>query len=197
MQRLFSTIIAILAWFAVIGQFVLLLQNTTVSLAETIVRFVSYFTILTNTLVALFFSGRIFNAPVTNQPALLTAITSYILIVGLVYQLLLRHLWSPTGLQFVVDELLHSAVPLLVLLYWVRYGRKPNLQYVSIFKWVCYPFIYFLFVLARGAASDYYPYPFVNVEVLGYGKTILNAICILAFFVVVQAGLIAVAKKGK
>ncbi len=191
MQRGFSFTIASLAWFAVIVQFFLLLQNTTVPLTETVIRFFSFFTILTNTLVALYFTGRILNKPVTNRPALLTAVTSYILIVGLVYQVLLRHLWSPTGLQFAVDELLHSVIPLLVLVYWFQYGRKAELQFSQIRSWLYYPLFYFLLILARGALSGYYPYPFIDVTALGYGKAVLNAVVILAFFVIVQAGLVA------
>ncbi len=197
MQRVFSFIIALLAWFAVIAQFVLLLQNTTVGVAETIVRFFSYFTILTNTLVAVFFTGQIFNKPVASRSASLTAITSYILIVGLVYQFLLRHLWSPTGLQLLVDELLHSAVPLLVLVYWFLYGRHAILQFSSIVRWLYYPLIYFLFILARGAMSAYYPYPFINVEMLGYGQALVNAVLILAFFVILQVVLIALARSSR
>lgn len=195
MQRGSSFIIALLAWFAVIAQLFLMLKNATAPLAETVIRFFSFFTILTNTMVALYFTRLSFMRPAPRPSPLLTAVTSYILIVGLVYQLLLRHLWSPTGLQFVVDELLHSVVPLLVLTYWFQYGRSAGLQYAQIGRWLYYPLIYFLLILGRGALSGYYPYPFIDVTVLGYGKAVLNAVMILAFFVVVQAVLVVARRR--
>jgi hypothetical protein len=44
---------AVLGWFAVIGQLVLILQNRVLTVPGTIVQFFSYFTILTNIIVAL------------------------------------------------------------------------------------------------------------------------------------------------
>jgi ABC-type Na+ efflux pump permease subunit len=53
-----------------------------------------------------------------------TAITLYILIVGLVYNVILRFLWVLTGSQKIVDELLHLVIPVLVLLYWIVFVTK-------------------------------------------------------------------------
>ncbi|MBL7878732.1 MAG: Pr6Pr family membrane protein, partial [Chryseobacterium gambrini] len=55
-------------------------------------------------------------------------------IVGLIYQFLLRSTWNPSGMQKLVDELLHSVIPLLVLIYWYWYENKNNLKYGSILK---------------------------------------------------------------
>jgi len=49
------------------------------------------------------------------EAGVITAITVYITIVGLVYNVILRFLWKPEGLQFIVDELLHTVIPLLLL----------------------------------------------------------------------------------
>ena len=35
--------------------------------------------------------------------------------------------------------------------------------------WLAYPGVYLVYVLARGAVSGEYPYPFMDVKVLGYG----------------------------
>lgn len=113
-RQLFSFAGAVLVWFAVFLQLYLIVINRTASVTETIIRFLSYFTILTNILVALFFTAHIMPGKRSmfwffSRSA--TAITVYITVVGLVYQVLLRRLWSPTGLQWVADELLHSVVP--------------------------------------------------------------------------------------
>src|SRR5688572_13786460 len=118
MQRTFAVLIAVISWFALIAQFELMMQNRVVPVPETSIRFFSYFTILTNTLVALFFTARSLNLALTHTTGLLTAVTVYIFTVGIVYQFLLRHLYHFTGLQLAVDELLHTINPLLVLLFW-------------------------------------------------------------------------------
>ncbi len=47
-------------WMALIVQFILMMQNRVVGEFETIVRFFSYFTILSNLLVALSFTAEVF-----------------------------------------------------------------------------------------------------------------------------------------
>ena len=39
---------------------------------------------------------------------------------------------------------------------------------------VLYPLCWLVFTLIRGAVISWYPYPFINVTQLGYGRTILN-----------------------
>ena len=59
MKNTFSIIGFCLAWFAVIAQFVLMIQNRHHDVTETITRYFSFFTILTNILVALFFTAKL------------------------------------------------------------------------------------------------------------------------------------------
>lgn len=189
-RQLFSFAGAALVWFAVFLQLYLIIEHRTASVTETILRFFSYFTILTNILVALFFTAHMMPGEkrmfwfFSRSP---TAITVYITVVGLVYQVLLRHLWSPTGLQWVADELLHSVIPLFTIIYWWTISDRRNLEWKSIPSWLIYPFLYLVFVLIRGAASGFYPYPFVDVGVLGYGSVVLNSMGLFAGFVLLSA----------
>ncbi len=181
------------SWFAVITQFVLMLLNKQTSYLETIIRFFSFFTILTNTIVALFFSAKLFTSkknPLNflNKNGASTAITVFILLVGIVYQVVLRSIWEPKGLQKVVDELLHSFIPLFVFVYWFLFSKRDDLNFKTFLKWLSYPILYFLFIISRGLASGFYPYPFVNVEELGWAKIGINfvliTIMILILFVI-------------
>ena len=108
-----ATIGSVAAWLALGLQFYLMLSNRTESIMETIIRFFSFFTILTNILVACCFTllaiGK--KQSFLTKPSSLSAVTVYILVVGIVYNLLLRSTWNPQGLQKVVDELLHSVIP--------------------------------------------------------------------------------------
>ena len=184
MKRILALIFALIGWFAIIMQYYLMLQNSTLPFEEMTIRFFSYFTILTNLIVVVYFTSHIFKNPQkTEYSGMLTAITIYILIVGLIYQFVLRSAWSPTGMQKVVDELLHSVIPILVLSFWFLYENKSGLNNKQIAKWLIYPFIYLLYVLIRGNFSGFYPYPFIDVLTIGFSKVILNSFWILVFFV--------------
>lgn len=124
----------------------------------------------------------------------LTAITVYILVVGLVYQVVLRSLWHPEGLQMWVDELLHTLIPAAVLIFWALYQNFESLKWKSIFVWLIYPLVYLVFVLLRGKVSGFYPYPFVDVAQLGFQKVMTNSAFLLIFFVFISAIIIGCGK---
>jgi hypothetical protein len=187
MQRKLEIVGFILAWFAVIMQFVLIIQNRQANVTETIIRFFGFFTILTNILVGLFFTSKLFNSfskklKIFNQKGSLTAITTFILIVGLVYQFVLRSIWSPTGMQKIIDELLHTIIPSFVLIYWFLFSTKEKIKFTEVSIWLLYPLFYLFLVLVRGKFSNYFPYPFLNFPEIGFGKTILN--CVIIFLVI-------------
>ncbi|OPC29187.1 Pr6Pr family membrane protein [Elizabethkingia miricola] len=199
MKRSLTFIFAALGWFAVIVQYDLMIEGRTVSVSEATIRFFSFFTILTNILVALYFSITFFSrnksVSLINAPGTLTFITIYITVVGLVYQVALRHLWQPQGIQRLVDELLHSVIPILVILFWYLYEPKKNLKYSLAIKWLSYPLIYFIYILLRGNQSGFYPYPFVDVSVLGFAGVIQNAFFLSLFFFGLSSAFIFIGKQ--
>ncbi len=198
----FFAIIAIVGWFAVVLQLYLIIINRVVSLSETIVRFFSFFTIQTNILVAVCFTflwlkpkskcGLFFSKPKNT-----TAITLYITIVGLVYNAILRFLWAPTGSQKVVDELLHLVIPILVLLYWILFVPKKTLEFKDIFPWLIFPAVYLVYTLVRGAFFSFYPYPFIDVILLGYDKVLINSFFMLLAFLFFGTLFISIGKIKK
>lgn len=193
MKRKLSLFFSVIAWFAVIAQFILMMQNRVESIPETIIRFFSFFTILTNTLVAVYFT-LVYLKPEKQRTGSLTAVTLYITIVGLVYQIVLRPIWNPEGMQLVVDELLHSIVPICVLFYWALYENKSVVKWRQIPKWLIYPLVYLVFILIRGNFSNFYPYPFVNVTELGIQAVLINSLVLMGVFIVIAALLIALGK---
>jgi hypothetical protein len=115
----------------------------------------------------------------------LTAVTVYIVVVGIVYNLVLRWQWHFTGLQKLVDEMLHLVIPLFVLTYWYFFVSSASIKWKDAFKWMLYPFIYCIYILIRGGVSGFYPYPFMRVNELGYTKVFINCMFVtLAFFLV-------------
>ncbi len=176
-RKIFAAIAFLIAAASVILQFYLTLKNRTTSAPETITRFFSYFTILSNILVTLGFGAALSRGKSTDfllRPSVQTATAVYITIVGLVYHTILRSLWNPSGLQYLADEALHTINPLAFLIYWFVFVKAGNLKWKTAFLFLIYPLCYMFFILIRGHFSSFYPYPFVNVSELGYEKVWIN-----------------------
>lgn len=179
----------ILGWFALIAQLYLTMQSNIVPVDESVIRYFSYFTVLTNILVALCFTSLLLkrkDSGFFTKPTTLTATAVYITVVALIYNLILRFTWEPKGLQLVVDELLHLIIPILFVLYWFLFVPKDSLKWNDTFSWLIYPFIYLMFILYRGSASGFYPYPFVDVAKYGYATVFVNCFYVLVVFLVLS-----------
>ncbi len=199
MSKVLITAIFILECFALPVQYFLLLHDTEFTIFEATIRFFSYFTILTNSLVALcsFFllttadTGlKQFFSKSTTQ----TAITVYILIVGLVYNIILRPLAEFDGLHLVVSEIFHTIVPLLFLYFWIKFVPKQTLSYKWLPMWMIYPLVYVIYTLFHGIFSGFYPYPFIDAGKLGYAVATTNGVFVLVAFILLSAILIAFGK---
>lgn len=197
-QRLFQITIATITWIMLLLQFYLQIANRTTSIPEAIIRYFSYFTILTNLLVAISFTSLLLPKSrwhsFFSRNTVLTAVTLYILIVGLVYNLVLRSQWNPQGMQLVVDNGLHAITPLLTLLNWFFYVSVKEIRWKQTAKWLIYPLLYLIYVLIRGWFSNFYPYSFINVSDLGYEIALRNAGFVTIAFLVVSILILLIGK---
>ena len=186
-------VLSLLVWFALITQFYININSKVASISEIVIRYFSYFTITTNLLVAICCTVLLLN-PDSKLVRFktLTATTVYILIVGIIYNVILRFLWKPQGLQMIVDELLHSVIPAMFLIYWLTFVTKKNLKWKNILNWLIYPLVYISFILIRGAFSGFYPYPFINAGELGLQKALLNSVLIAVAFIIMSLLFIAI-----
>ena len=186
---------AIVAWFAILSQFILTYTFAEGGALLASLNLFSYFTILTNIMVAAAFTAFVFESKrrcaILCNPNTQTAILVYIIVVGAIYSLMLRGTWNPQGFQQFVDELLHSVVPLLFLFYWLYYTPKKGLSYSLAYKQLVYPALYLLFTLVRGAFTGIYPYFFVDVSKLGYKSVTISSVTITMVFVLLALMLIA------
>ena len=199
MKKNLALTIAITGWFAIITQYVIMLGNRTLSIGETTARFFIFFTILVNLLVALYFTRLVIfdNDPSNSvhKPGRLTALALYIFVVGFVYQVALRHLWSPKGMQLIVDELLHSVIPVFTIIFWILYENKTRLSYAQIPGWTIFPLLYLGLILVYGNATGYYPYPFIDVTTIGIKQALINAVIILLSFLAIATLVVFIGKK--
>jgi hypothetical protein len=194
-MRIYAAVGALLGWCALALQlYLMLVQAHGPERLTAVITYFSFFTILTNILTALVFTA------VALQPgwgqwlcqrSVQAAAAVYIAIVGMVYQLLLRQLWNPQGAQWVADVLLHSIMPVGYVLYWLLFAPRAGLSWKDAVTWLTYPAVYLVYILARGAMSGHYPYPFVDVNVLGYGGVLVRAAGLLLVFL--GMGLLVVA----
>ncbi|GEC78271.1 Pr6Pr family membrane protein [Flavobacterium aquatile] len=184
-----SVLMFILCWFTVILQLVLIIINRQASIVETLIRYFTFFTILSNILVAFVFTAESLQSNLLKffaRSNTQVAITVYIFVVGFVYNTILRFIWQPKGWDKVADELLHLVIPIVYILFWYFKFSKQTINYKSIFGWLLFPMIYIIVVMIRGYFSNYYPYPFLNVSDLGFAKVLYNAIYMTLFFVIVS-----------
>ena len=167
------------------------------SLLGGLLSFFSYFTIITNTLVATVLTCQVTTRESAArrwfmQPWVSSGIAVSIAVVGLAYNVLLRHLWHPEGWQWLADELMHDVMPLLFLAWWWICVPKGTLRWRHIALWVIYPLAYFGYALLRGHLLAVYPYPFIDVDALGYPQVFLNAGGLLVGFLVISLVVIGV-----
>ena len=180
MKKYIEIAIMLTTWFALILQLLIL--------KDSIANYFSYFTILSNLLVAISLTPLVFAAKTNlgyklSLPTSKSAVALYILIVGLVYNLVLRDIWEPKGWQLIADNLLHVIVPIAYLTYWLIFTGRKTLNYKDILSWTIFPFLYLIYSLIRGYYVNWYPYPFLDVAQFGYQQVLINAFFVMLAFV--------------
>lgn len=194
--------VALVAWFGVLLQLALSLRlahGQGLSTADGLIAYLGYFTVLTNILVGVSLGWPLLGPHTTlgrwfRQPGVAAAVAVSIAMVGLAYHLLLRHLWNPQGAQWLADTVLHTLTPLLCLLHWWAVVPPARMAWSAPLRWACWPVAYLAYALLRGAGLQTYPYPFIDVNQLGYAQTLLNALGLLSAFLLLATGFVAVAR---
>ncbi|MFC4478624.1 Pr6Pr family membrane protein [Flavobacterium chungangensis] len=190
-------IIFALELYALPVQFYLLLKNPEFTFFSAAVRFFSFFTITTNTIVflcsaLLLFGGRTAANAFFRKCTTITAITVYILIVGIVFNLLLRPTLHLEGHHLIVSEIFHTVVPVLFFFFWLFFVSPEKISFKVISSWLIYPIIYIIYTLFHGLATEFYPYPFIDATKLGFEIAIINGFFVLLSFVILSIILISI-----
>ncbi|AKU15654.1 Pr6Pr family membrane protein [Luteipulveratus mongoliensis] len=196
MTRAWHGLVAAVATFALVFQLVLIVRGESVlnqlepaSMTERLVRFVSYFTVLSNALIAYASatltrdpqrSGRVWNV------VRLSGIVG-ITVTGIIHWFFLRPLLDLEGSSYVADKLLHVVVPLLAVIGWVVFGPRGRVQASDLLPSLIYPIVWLAYTLIRGAITGWYPYPFLDADDQGYGLVTVNCLGITALLLGVSA----------
>jgi hypothetical protein len=199
-RRAVAALLAAVGWLALVLQLGIMLRNAAnagTSLLAAVGSFLSFFTVLSNLLVAAALAATVPAAPPRAfrqlvEPSGATALAGYITVVGVVYSLVLRQLWHPTGAQLVADILLHDVMPLAYVIYWLALVPKGRLRWRDVWPWLAFPAVYTAASLARGALIHVYPYPFIDVSALGYQRVLGNMVLLFAGFLVLGLMFVAI-----
>ena len=199
MRRLVAMAGLALGLFALVAQFAIIvparMQDGGAAVSAVIYYF-SFFTILTNTLLALVYLGAIvrgqrwlmlFRKPITRATAAAT-----ITLVGTYYHFMLSGLYQVDGLLEVCIVIMHYVAPVLYLIWFAVWNRTGTLKWAAIPRMLVYPLVYLVFILLRGAVTGEYPYPSFDVAALGYGPVAMTSVVLLAVLVVFNAAAIAI-----
>ena len=150
------------------------------------VNFFGFFTIQGNILLALVL---LITAAVSlggrAQGPLLTlvrgAATSWILVVGIVYNTLLIGTAGGVTLPW-ANTVLHVVFPLYGLLDWLLVADRPALPWRRLWVVTVYPIVWLVVVLVRGATDGWVPYPFLD-PANGYGSVAVAVLIVAVAFV--------------
>lgn len=182
LARPWHALTALVVWGALIFQLILIWrggvvldETAPVPLGTRLIRFISYFTVLTNILVAWSATTLALGHETTSKwwkVLRLNAIVG-IAVTGLVHWFFLRPLMNLSGGDYVADKLLHVVAPLLAVIGWAVFGPRDRADRSVLGPSLIYPIGWLAYTLVRGAVVDWYPYPFLDVNLHGYPQALI------------------------
>ncbi|GAA4869271.1 Pr6Pr family membrane protein [Luteimonas vadosa] len=169
-RRVLGGAIALVGAFALALQCLLLLEATRgeISAGMALLRFFSYFTILSNCLVVLATAAAAIEdgsgAGFFTRATVRAGIAIYIATTALVYAVVLHSLWQPTGAQWWADILLHYVVPVAYLAWWAGATPHGALRWGNLHGWLAFPLAFVAWIVFRQRAIEAWsPYPFLDL----------------------------------
>lgn len=154
-----------------------------------VVDTLSYFTIWSNIAVAVILALLALD-PVRDTLARRVLRLSSLLMItvtAIVYQVVLAPEIDVTGWSLLTDPLLHAVTPLVTVVVWAAWGPRGWVTARLVPLALTIPLLWIVWMLARGAVVDAYPYGFVNVVDLGYAEVARNLVLVLLFALALAA----------
>jgi len=194
--RVAHATVAIVAIAALLLQLALVISGSAVlvdqdppGLFTRLGRFVSYFTIQSNLLVAVA-SVMLARHPDRTTPWLrilrlagLVGITA----TAVVHFFLLRPLLDLDGADWAADKLLHMVVPALAILVWVIAGPRPMVRGRDVVLAMAWPAAWLVWTLVVGQLSGWVPYPFLDTDAEGWASVAVACVGVLVLMLAVFA----------
>ncbi len=167
LARLVAACLAVLAWVTLYYYIQVGLERRPHwTLWQELWRTGRYFTFLTNGLTAVTMTVVALGGRA--RPVWTTGLTLWMVIVGVVYHALLAREY--TGLRWWTDQGLHTAIPFVLLLWWVAFAPKAGLMWRHSALWLAWPGAYMGYALTRGVIDGRHPYFFIDPPLIGWPK---------------------------
>lgn len=166
MAQISAAIIALITLLGLLIRFVLKSQEYD-SLFLGVSYLYQFFTILTNSLI-LWVMGAISLRRPVHHVVVHAAVVS-IIGVGIIFHALLSQNGAKQGFDGLANQITHSVVPVISLIWWLVYADMQSLKWRDSFYALIWPSAYCVYALVRAEFSGFYPYPFINLEQLGWG----------------------------
>lgn len=154
-----------------------------------------YYTVLSNMLCFVYFAVLVVAQPKRENALIRGAVTMCISITGLVYHFMLNGMMEAgssqvTASMLVSNILLHYVVPCMVVLDYFLFAPKGQYKSLYPLAWLVLPYAYLGFAMVRAEVSPMrfsgfggdsrYPYPFLDVDLIGWDKVILIVLALTA-----------------
>ncbi len=183
-RRVAACVIAVVAWSALVLDVWVSVRHDGMSPTTAIWSELRYFTVITNLLAAAIFtsaalSGRLLSVRASGSVAV------PMLMVALIYWSVLYAQDPPPPEKTVANLLLHLFTPMLVVAYHLLAHRIARRAWPDALIWLCYPFAYLIYALARGLVDGRYPYFFLDPQVSGWSGLAVNFVILLLSFLIV------------
>jgi hypothetical protein len=119
--------------------------------------------------------------------------TLYMTITGIVYVLLLSNADVQTPLPW-VNLTLHYIFPVIIMIDWLLDNPVQSIRFKKALIWLVFPLLYGAYSLIRGASTGWYPYPFLNVDVIGLTDVLVNCLFIAVGGLLAVGAIVGLAK---
>ncbi len=147
----------------------------------------TYFTILSNILVAVILTMLFLNPSRDGKVFRVLRLDTVLMITvtGVVYNLVLAGDATNVGWQVLANSLEHQITPIVTVVVWLLVGPRGWINLRTIAWAFALPIGWLVYALIRGAIIGAYPYPFLDVVRYGYGTVLINVLGIVVFALVI------------
>lgn len=175
--------------------------------------FLAFYTNLSNIVVWLYFIAVVINGftdklSFVDNPVISLSVTMSIVLTFLIYHFLLSgpitqgykegkfKSWNPFGFG---NMSLHYYCPVATIAYWLVFIDKTGLKITDGLKWIAFPIGYLVYIAIRRLLKikvtpngGYYPYEFMNVDLLGIKQVSINIAVLIVIFAIIGMALSAI-----
>lgn len=204
MGRRWHLLTAVVATAALVLQLALVVRGgqvldevTPPALPLRLARFVAYFTVQSNLLVAVAAWALVLDPRRRERwfRAVRLAAVVGITVTGVVHFFLLRPLLDLDGADWAADKLLHMVVPVLAVVGWAVLGPRGLVDRSAVTAALAWPVAWLAVTLVVGATTGWYPYPFLDPREDGALAVVVACVGVTLLFVALLAALSALDRR--